>query len=430
MNDDFEKEQHYTYELIRSLYDDSFNDFYYLYNVKEIVKCDSPSEMVKFLLELFEDLVNTNTYGDFTQASVNRIISQFVNVNSLARSIEYDSIFQFKALLSQLIKYSKTLDEFGIKLHGPDGEFLKGDICRELLSSYYNPVEVEGGEGDYVGVLKKLLSSYMNVIDSNKGHNPSIFEMLELTSELAKSYSLARGLSYQGRSRLRGLVEKLSDEELNRNYIPTAGFSQEGEDLILKRLFPPGMKGFYVDVGAHHPTRFSNTYLLYQNGWRGITIDPLPGVNDIFKKMRPRDTHLQVAVGAGGSGFPQTAEYIRFQEAAYNCILVGGDDQPNLQASEIIDRIQVPLKSLDSILEGNNVASGRIDLLSVDVEGYEEEVLSGFSIEKYLPQVVVIEIRGFRLELCGDYPLYKRLTALGYHLKSMLYNSLIFTIET
>ena len=54
---------------------------------------------------------------------------------------------------------------------------------------------------------------------------------------------------------------------------PRYSFSQEGEDLLIDRMFDGQSVGFYVDVGAHHPTRFSNTYLLYLRGWRGINID-------------------------------------------------------------------------------------------------------------------------------------------------------------
>ncbi|MFT4801330.1 MAG: hypothetical protein ACI93N_001101, partial [Flavobacteriaceae bacterium] len=39
-------------------------------------------------------------------------------------------------------------------------------------------------------------------------------------------------------------------------------YSQEGEDILLNRIFNPQVNasGFYVDVGAHHPERFSNTF--------------------------------------------------------------------------------------------------------------------------------------------------------------------------
>ena len=54
-------------------------------------------------------------------------------------------------------------------------------------------------------------------------------------------------------------------------------YSQEGEDMILGKIFSGQKHGFYVDVGAHHPLRFSNTYLFYLKGWRGINIDAMPG---------------------------------------------------------------------------------------------------------------------------------------------------------
>src|SRR5688500_1440642 len=73
-------------------------------------------------------------------------------------------------------------------------------------------------------------------------------------------------------------------------------FSQEGEDLILRHIFKGKREGFYVDVGAYHPMRFSNTYLFYSMGWRGINIDATPGSMSAFRAVRPRDTNLQLAI--------------------------------------------------------------------------------------------------------------------------------------
>ena len=73
-------------------------------------------------------------------------------------------------------------------------------------------------------------------------------------------------------------------------------YSQEGEDVILQYIFRDQETGFYVDIGAHHPKRFSNTFGLYKMGWLGINVDPLPGCMDAFRKQRPRDINLEVAV--------------------------------------------------------------------------------------------------------------------------------------
>ena len=58
-------------------------------------------------------------------------------------------------------------------------------------------------------------------------------------------------------------------------------YSQEGEDMILRRIFEE-KNGFYVDVGAHHPRRFSNTYYFYKQGWTGISIEPNPQAAKAF----------------------------------------------------------------------------------------------------------------------------------------------------
>ncbi|WP_211321611.1 hypothetical protein [Pedobacter cryoconitis] len=61
-------------------------------------------------------------------------------------------------------------------------------------------------------------------------------------------------------------------------------YSQEGEDMIYRSCFEnrKHYKGFYIDVGAHHPYRFSNTVHFYQNGWRGINIEALIFIHTNF----------------------------------------------------------------------------------------------------------------------------------------------------
>jgi hypothetical protein len=72
--------------------------------------------------------------------------------------------------------------------------------------------------------------------------------------------------------------------------------SVEGEDLLIDlylRRMPPG---YYVDVGAHHPFRFSNTFLLKERGWSGINIDPNPESIEAFRQFRPGEANVQALV--------------------------------------------------------------------------------------------------------------------------------------
>ncbi len=59
-------------------------------------------------------------------------------------------------------------------------------------------------------------------------------------------------------------------------------YSQDGEDMVLRRLLGGQRSGFYVDVGAHHPFRFSNTCYFHRLGWRGINIDADPDAMALF----------------------------------------------------------------------------------------------------------------------------------------------------
>ena len=71
-------------------------------------------------------------------------------------------------------------------------------------------------------------------------------------------------------------------------------YAQVGEDRILQALCPK--IGFYVEVGANHPLRCSNTFLLYLSGWRGIAIDANESLISLFKKIRPLDQSIHALV--------------------------------------------------------------------------------------------------------------------------------------
>src|SRR5687767_11168484 len=86
----------------------------------------------------------------------------------------------------------------------------------------------------------------------------------------------------------RGLKKSLQRMVLGYDsYAPS--FSSAGEDMILRHMIGSDKRdGFYVDVGAYHPTLFSNTYFFYLHGWRGINIEARPGSQRLFNEIRPR----------------------------------------------------------------------------------------------------------------------------------------------
>ena len=79
-------------------------------------------------------------------------------------------------------------------------------------------------------------------------------------------------------------------------YIKRRTYSQNQEDLFISEYFKNKKKGFYLDIGAYHPIKFSNTQLLYNKGWHGMNIDLNQVSIDCFKIIRKRDNNIRAAI--------------------------------------------------------------------------------------------------------------------------------------
>lgn len=200
-------------------------------------------------------------------------------------------------------------------------------------------------------------------------------------------------------------------------------FSQEGEDLILKRIFNNQNKGFYVDIGAHHPKRFSNTYLFYIEGWRGINIDPKPGIMDIFNELRPLDINLETAIGEKNG----CLTYFMFNESALNTF--SQEEAKKRDGSKnyyIIEEKEIEVFRLCDILEKYLPKNQKIDFLSVDVEGLDLQVLKSNDWQKFRPEVILAEALDNSLENIMTEELVIFMSEQNYKLFTKTYNTLFF----
>lgn len=188
-------------------------------------------------------------------------------------------------------------------------------------------------------------------------------------------------------------------------------WSQEGEDMVLRRIFEKNKHGFYVDVGAHHPKRFSNTFLFYRKGWSGINIDAMPGSMRLFKKQRPRDLNLELGV-AQETG---SLDYYVFNEPALNGFSKQiSESRENADNNYFVSKvIKVDVSPLSEVL--NNHLDGRkIDFLTVDVEGLDLEVLKSNDWNKYRPRFVLAEILNSSLHEIERNELVQFMRSNGY----------------
>lgn len=212
-------------------------------------------------------------------------------------------------------------------------------------------------------------------------------------------------------------------------------YSQEGEDRILDILFGVLNKknGYYVDVGAHHPQRFSNTNLFYLQGWRGINIDANAEAIALFQEMRPRDINVAFGVGerAGKSTF-----YI-FDEPALNTFNEKtAHNVVNNSTNKITEERIVEVIPLSQILDSYLPKGQYIDLLNVDVEGSDLAVLKSNDWSRYVPLYILVELHsgenqkeGFSFNEVLNSEITQYLQSKGYSVFAKTLNTLFFILK-
>jgi len=157
-------------------------------------------------------------------------------------------------------------------------------------------------------------------------------------------------------------------------------YAQFGEDRVLLELFKDVNAGRYVDVGAHHPYRYSNTYLLYKKGWHGTNIDPNPHTIQLFNNARPHDENICAGVGKKG-----VLTYYHFSDPAVNTFRKNEAEKWKVKSFlKFLGTTDVEVKPLSELI------TGATDLLTIDVEGMDREVLESYNWSHY-PRVIVIE---------------------------------------
>jgi len=202
-----------------------------------------------------------------------------------------------------------------------------------------------------------------------------------------------------------------------------SSYSQEGEDLILQRIFEYKNVGFYIDVGAYHPFRFSNTYLFYLKGWRGINIDPTPGSMKLFNKFRKRDINLEVGI----SEKEGVLAYYIFNEPALNTFDENlAKKRDGEKGYYIIKELSIKVYPLSKILEEYLPEGQKIDFLTIDVEGKDFEVLKSNDWSRFRPKVVLVEILSSSIEEVFESPIYIFMKENGYSFFAKTFNTCFF----
>jgi FkbM family methyltransferase len=174
-------------------------------------------------------------------------------------------------------------------------------------------------------------------------------------------------------------------------------YSQFGEDYLLWEFFDRKSDGFYVDVGAFDGIHISNTYSFQQKGWKGICIEPNPGIFRYCRENRSQSLCLNMAC----IGSPHLKEVNFYVE---DIGLLSTTINNKAKENDIRERyhnrgltftglkkITVKAATLNDILTEHFPGIKQIDFISIDTEGNETEVLEGIDPNRFHIRVFVIE---------------------------------------
>jgi len=193
--------------------------------------------------------------------------------------------------------------------------------------------------------------------------------------------------------------------------------------MVLRRIFSNKSRGLYVDIGAHHPSMYSNTNYFYQRGWTGINIDGLPGSKLQFDQERPNDINIELLVSEN----EELVEFHLFDPLLMSTMSAQQvEDNKKFEWCKFRKTILVPGAPLGKVLDQYLQPADKIDFMTIDVEGAEMAVLKSNNWEKYLPDVLLVEFIDIDIEDIFSSEVHRYLTGLSYKFFSKTWNTAFY----
>ena len=168
-------------------------------------------------------------------------------------------------------------------------------------------------------------------------------------------------------------------------------FSQCGEDLIVSYILKNMMnvnKISYLDIGCNHPYRLNNTAILREKFEvrKGVLVEPNPDVVNLIRRKRKKDICLNIGVGSRGGVLP----YYMMNENTLNTFDKNEVDRIVQKGFHIEQCMSIKICEINGILQ-KYFSDGRLDFLSIDIEGNDFEVLRAIRYDKIRPAVICTE---------------------------------------
>ncbi|MFZ4594679.1 MAG: FkbM family methyltransferase [Verrucomicrobiaceae bacterium] len=206
-----------------------------------------------------------------------------------------------------------------------------------------------------------------------------------------------------------------------------ATFSQNGEDRVISSILERegGPKGVMVDIGAYHPSRYSNTFLFHLRGWPCVNVDANEDSIALFQQVRPTDTNLRALV----SDRTESRTYYHYAEGAWNTADAEAAQRlmtRNNASTMVTATTELQTRPLMDILD-EHVAGKKFDVLDIDVEGMDAKLVLSMDFSRHAPLVILAEISKVAIK---DAALTAHLAEGGYKLHGYCGPTAFFLRET
>lgn len=196
--------------------------------------------------------------------------------------------------------------------------------------------------------------------------------------------------------------------------------------IIMNNVLPYKKDGLFIEIGANDGKTGSFTYNLGEIGWHGFNFEPVPRLYQLCcnnHKYHNNVKNYNIALGEC-DGEVNIIDADTLSTIDTDVIEIYSNTpqfKNNFNKNNTYHNVK--MTTLNNILQANNTTT--IDLLVLDVEGYEENVLKGFSIEKYNPSIFIIEIADQHPDFIKNDLMMKKYHNLREYFKTNNYTLLV-----
>jgi FkbM family methyltransferase len=167
--------------------------------------------------------------------------------------------------------------------------------------------------------------------------------------------------------------------------VPYVSYSQNFEDYRLYRALSNIKNGAYIDIGAWEPQYHSVSYNFYQQGWRGLNVEPQKQSYEKLVTSRPEDININKFVTTK----TEPIKFYNVLNSGLSSSNLGLVEQERIGKSKEIQLDIVETISLDKLFR--EIPNQTIQWLKIDVEGAETEVIESWGENPTRPWIVVVE---------------------------------------